>query len=88
MKKLLPSILPPFQRRQTLAGQQLNSAVLILVSQLTKRFLISAPTRRAVLPVPVLLLLASCSGLKFVPAGERLYTGSKVTIKPPAGEKH
>ena len=35
----------------------------------------------------LLLLLASCSGLKFVPDGERLYTGSKVSVKPPAGEK-
>ena len=29
------------------------------------------------------LFLASCSGLKYVPAGQKLYTGSKVTIKAP-----
>ena len=34
--------------------------------------------------VPALvLLLASCSGLKYVPEGQKLYTGSKVTIKSP-----
>ena len=87
MRKLLPSTIPPRRLRQTLAGQPLNSAVLISVSQSIKRFLTAAPTRRALLLVPALLLLASCSGLKFVPEGERLYTGGKVTIKPPAGEK-
>ncbi|WP_158011068.1 BamA/TamA family outer membrane protein [Hymenobacter lapidarius] len=56
-------------------------------SYLTKHLLPTAPARRALLLVPVLLLLGSCSGLKFVPEGERLYTGSKVTIKPPADEK-
>jgi hypothetical protein len=29
------------------------------------------------------LLLASCSGLKYIPEGEKLYTGSKVTINAP-----
>ncbi|MGI4738575.1 MAG: BamA/TamA family outer membrane protein [Janthinobacterium lividum] len=31
-----------------------------------------------------LLLLASCSGLKYIPEGQKLYTGSKVTIDAPA----
>ncbi|MBO2013157.1 BamA/TamA family outer membrane protein [Hymenobacter negativus] len=35
----------------------------------------------------LLLALASCSGLKFVPEGEKLYTGSNVTIKPPTKDK-
>ena len=36
----------------------------------------------------LLLALSACSGLKFVPEGQRLYTGSEVTIVPPAeGEK-
>ncbi len=30
-----------------------------------------------------LLLLASCSGLKYIPEGQKLYTGSKVTIEAP-----
>ncbi|MGI4761078.1 MAG: BamA/TamA family outer membrane protein [Janthinobacterium lividum] len=30
-----------------------------------------------------LLLLASCSGLKYIPEGQKLYTGSKVTIDAP-----
>ncbi len=29
------------------------------------------------------LLLASCSGLKYIPEGQKLYTGSKVTIEAP-----
>jgi len=29
------------------------------------------------------LLLASCSGLKYIPEGQKLYTGSKVTIDAP-----
>ncbi|MDQ2773148.1 MAG: BamA/TamA family outer membrane protein, partial [Bacteroidota bacterium] len=60
---------------------------MIPVSYSTKLFLFSAPARRALLLAPVLLLLGSCSGLKFVAEGERLYTGGKVTIQPPAGEK-
>ncbi|MET4075154.1 outer membrane translocation and assembly module TamA [Hymenobacter sp. UYCo722] len=47
----------------------------------------SLATTRRLASGALLLLLASCSGLKFVPDGERLYTGSKVTITPPAGEK-
>ena len=36
----------------------------------------------------LLLALSACSGLKFVPEGQRLYTGSEVKIVPPAeGEK-
>ncbi|WP_457070950.1 translocation and assembly module lipoprotein TamL [Hymenobacter sp. UYAg731] len=35
------------------------------------------------LSLALLLLLASCSGLKYVPEGQKLYTGSKVTIKSP-----
>jgi outer membrane protein assembly factor BamA len=31
-----------------------------------------------------LLLLGSCSGLKYIPEGQKLYTGSKVTIEAPA----
>jgi len=31
-----------------------------------------------------LLLLASCSGLKYIPEGQKLYTGSKVSIDAPA----
>ena len=31
----------------------------------------------------MLLLLSSCSGLRYVPEGQRLYTGSKVIIKSP-----
>ncbi|GAB2852428.1 BamA/TamA family outer membrane protein [Hymenobacter ruber] len=31
----------------------------------------------------LLLLLASCSGLKYIPEGQKLYTGSKVIIKSP-----
>jgi len=30
------------------------------------------------------VLLASCSGLKYIPEGQKLYTGSKVTIEAPA----
>ncbi|WP_035567247.1 BamA/TamA family outer membrane protein [Hymenobacter sp. IS2118] len=56
-------------------------------TRLPKYLLTAAPACRTLLLVPVLLLLASCSGLKFVPEGERLYTGSTVTIKPPADEK-
>ncbi len=86
MRKLLRLSRPSFQRRQLSAGQYLNSAVLSPVRQLTKPFLPSS-TRATLLLAPVVVLLASCSGLKFVPEGERLYTGSKVTIKPPADEK-
>ena len=86
MRKLLRPSRPSFQRRQLSAGQYFNSAVLSPVSYLTKCFLPSS-TRTALLLAPVVVLLASCSGLKFVPEGERLYTGSKVTIKPPADEK-
>ncbi len=32
---------------------------------------------------PLLLLLASCSGLQYIPKGEKLYTGSKIIIKAP-----
>ena len=35
-----------------------------------------------------LLLLSSCSGLKYVPEGQRLYTGSKVIIKSPEKNKN
>jgi hypothetical protein len=42
---------------------------------------------RRLASVAFLLTLASCSGLKFVPEGEKLYTGSKVIIKPPTNEK-
>jgi len=35
----------------------------------------------------LLLALASCSGLKYVPAGQKLYTGSKVTIEVPPGQQ-
>lgn len=38
--------------------------------------------KHAVAPF-VLLLLASCSGLQYIPKGEKLYTGSKVAIKSP-----
>lgn len=86
MRKLRCPSRPSFQHRQLSAGQSLNSAVLSSVSYLTKRFL-PAPTRATLLLAPVVLLLASCSGLRFVPEGERLYTGSKVSIKPPADEK-
>ncbi|MFC7667306.1 hypothetical protein ACFQT0_07695 [Hymenobacter humi] len=30
-----------------------------------------------------LLLLSACSGLRYIPEGQRLYTGSKVTLKTP-----
>jgi hypothetical protein len=33
--------------------------------------------------VAALTVLASCSGLQYLPKGEKLYTGSKVTIKAP-----
>ena len=85
MRKLLPTTRSPFPRRQPLAGRYLNSAVLIPVNYLFKHCL-PAPAWAILLLAPV-VLLASCSGLKFVPAGEHLYTGSKVSIKPPAGEK-
>ena len=39
---------------------------------------------RRLLSLAALLLLASCSGLRYVPAGQQLYTGSKVIIKSPA----
>ena len=35
-----------------------------------------------------LLLLSSCSGLKYIPEGQRLYTGSKVIIKSPEKSKN
>ncbi len=87
MSKLLLAIIPSFQRRQLLAGRYLNSATLISVSYLSRHFLPSSTRATRLLAPVVLLLLASCSGLKFVPEGERLYTGSKVTIKPPTDEK-
>ena len=40
-------------------------------------------SREVALLLPLLLLLASCSGLKYVPEGQKLYTGSKVIIKSP-----
>ncbi|MDO7850327.1 translocation and assembly module lipoprotein TamL [Hymenobacter convexus] len=49
----------------------------------------SKTSRRQLLTGPLLLLYASflalsaCSGLKYVPEGQKLYTGSKVTIKAP-----
>ena len=33
------------------------------------------------------LVLASCSGLRYVPEGQKLYTGSKVTVNTPPGTK-
>ncbi len=33
--------------------------------------------------LPLLLLLGSCTGLRYVPEGQKLYTGSKVVIKAP-----
>lgn len=33
------------------------------------------------------LLLAGCSGLRYVPAGQKLYTGSQVTVNTPPGTK-
>ena len=35
----------------------------------------------------LLLLLSSCSGLKYIPEGQKLYTGSKVIIKTPDNQK-
>ena len=43
----------------------------------------AAPARRWGTAFLLPLLLSACSGLKYVPAGQRLYTGSKVTIKAP-----
>ena len=88
MSKLRRPARPPFFRRQPGAGPPLHSVVLIPASYLTNRArYFSAAARRALLLLPVLLLLGSCSGLKFVAEGERLYTGGKVSITPPAGEK-
>ena len=88
MSQLRRPARPLFLCRPPGAGSPLYFVVLIPVSYLTNRArLISASACRALLLVPVLLLLASCSGLKFVAEGERLYTGSKVTITPPTGEK-
>ena len=39
--------------------------------------------RRPWAALPGLLLIASCSGLRYIPVGEKLYTGSKVTIDAP-----
>ena len=35
----------------------------------------------------LLALLASCSGLKYIPKGSKLYTGSTVKLEVPAGQK-
>jgi len=47
---------------------------------LTRQFLI--------LHSSFLILLSSCSGLRYIPEGQRLYTGSKVIIKSPAKLKN
>ena len=41
------------------------------------------PCRARFLTIAVVLLLSACSGLKYVPEGQKLYTGSKVTLKSP-----
>lgn len=47
-------------------------------------FLLRSTTRRKYASLLTLVFLASCSGLQYIPKGEKLYTGSKVTIKAPA----
>ena len=65
-------------RRLKAAAVTTKTIVLNSISQFW-----SVPTaKRASTPL-ALLLLASCSGLQYIPKGEKLYTGSKVTIKAP-----
>ncbi|RZK34397.1 MAG: hypothetical protein EOO57_11190, partial [Hymenobacter sp.] len=51
----------------------------------THLLFIAAAARRGRRSVALLglLLFASCSGLKYIPEGQKLYTGSKVTIEAP-----
>lgn len=74
MKKLLP-----FSRRPRHRFTNLPFVIDLISSR-------SSMVRRLA-SVAFLLTLASCSGLRFVPEGEKLYTGSKVIIKPPTSEK-
>jgi len=46
-------------------------------------FFFRRPAARLAAAVCGGLLLSACSGLKYVPAGQKLYTGSKVTINAP-----
>ena len=72
---------------QPLSTPRSLSTILPVRPDLTYPLPCSLATVRRLASGALLLLLASCSGLKFVPEGERLYTGSKVTVTPPVGEK-
>ena len=78
MKKLPSDIRSLALRRLTAAATTAETLVLNSISQLCS----VRAAKRATVPF-ALLLLASCSGLQYIPKGEKLYTGSKVTIKAP-----
>ena len=78
MKKLPSDIRSLARHRLTAAATTAETLVLNSISQLCS----VRAAKRATAPL-ALLLLASCSGLQYIPKGEKLYTGSKVTIKAP-----
>ncbi|GAA4051659.1 BamA/TamA family outer membrane protein [Hymenobacter glaciei] len=79
MKKLLPTVRSFGLRRLTAAA---TTAETLVLNSINNQLCSVRAAKRATVPF-ALLLLASCSGLQYIPKGEKLYTGSKVTIKAP-----
>ena len=91
MRKLLSNTRPFAQRRPTAAASvetivlnlNFNSFSAASTPAATSRASFGAGEVAVRFLAPLLLLLASCSGLQYIPKGEKLYTGSKVTIQAP-----
>ena len=65
-----------------------NASIVELSPSPRERELGGEVTPRRLATLAALLLLSSCSGLKYVPEGQRLYTGSKVIVKSPEKNKN